>query len=184
DELDRPIEADSVARLSMKVLAASAGTDHPEYLRTVNLYASVRFGMGDMAGAVEAARTVVSSIGSGLHESDPSSGSALQLLGLALDSLGMYAAGDSALKRSLEIRRTYLPEGHWAIASSESLIGYHLSLVGEYAEAERIMTESYATLADARGEDSAVVRRLAARIAELMVRMGRDDEAESWLARS
>ncbi len=183
-ELDRLEEAESAARQSLEVLAARAGRDHPDYVRSSNVLASIRFSAGDMPGTVEAARTVVDAIGVSVHESDPSVGSALQMLGLALDSLGMYAAGDSALRRSLQIRRTYLPEGHWAIASAESMVGYHLGLVGEYAEAERIMTDAYFRMADARGEDAAVVRRLAGRIADLMERIGRRADAESWRSRS
>ncbi len=182
DELGRTPEADSTIRESMRVLAARSGEEHPDYLRSAALLASIRFSLDDMPGVVEAARKVTGA--SSLHESDVAVGSALQLLGLALDSLGQYAAGDSALRRSLEIRKRYLPEGHWAIASSEAMVGVHLGLVGEHEEAERIIRDAYARIVEARGADAPVSQRLATRMAELLERVGRADEAKEWRARS
>jgi tetratricopeptide (TPR) repeat protein len=171
-------------QLSVALLRKLLGAEHTDYIRSVNLLGALRFGSNDMAGAVQAAQEVVNAIGRSVHESEPAAASALQLLGLALDSLGQHHAADSALRRSLELRRKYLPADHWAIASSESIVGYHLGRVGRHEEGERIMRDAYAKLAEARGADSQVAKRLAERLAELLERMGHTSDAEEWRARS
>jgi serine/threonine-protein kinase len=118
-----------------------------------------------------------------MEESAPAASSALQALGLALDSLGDHAGADSALRWSLALRRKYMPPSHWAIASSEAVLGYHLGRMGQHAEAERLLTESYAKLAEARGADAAVTKRVAVRLAELMEKLGRRADAARWRAK-
>jgi hypothetical protein len=183
DERGKGGAADSAVRESMAVLRATAGPEHPEYLRSVNMLATLRYQADDMPGTVAAAREVAAAIGRGLHESEPSASAALQALGLALDSLGQHAAADTALRRSLELRRRFLPAGHWAIASSEAVLGYHLALVGRHAEGERMMAAAYERIAATRGADAAVTRRVAVRLAELLTRLGRTRDAAAWRAK-
>src|SRR5690606_33399603 len=102
DELGRKQEADSLIRISLDVLHSVVGTEHVDYLRSVHMLAFLRYAVDDMEGTVASAREVVAGIGTVMHESEPSAGSTLQVLGLALDSLGRYAEADSALRRSLE----------------------------------------------------------------------------------
>jgi serine/threonine-protein kinase len=183
DEESRFAAADSTIRESIAILGAALGHEHTEYLRSVNMLATLRYRADDMRGAAAAAREVVGAIGRTLHESEPASSAALQVLGLALDSLGEHAAADSALRRSLALRRKYMPPDHWAIASSEAVLGYHLGLVGRNDDAERMMRAAYDKLAAARGADADVTKRVAVRLAELMTKLGRTRDAERWRAR-
>ncbi len=183
DEQKKFSEADSVIRESMDLLRSTVGAGHTEYIRSVNMHSMLRYRVDDMLGAIKSAREVVAAVGGGIHESEPAVASALQTLGLALDSIGEHAGADTALRRSLEIRRTYYPPDHWAIASSESVVGYHLGIVGRFKEAETMMSEAYEKIAAARGADSQVARRVAVRIAELLERTGRPKDAAEWRAK-
>ena len=104
-------------------------------------------------------------------------------MGLALDSLQQFAAADTALAHSLALRRKYMPPEHWAIASSEAVYGYHLGRMGRNAEAEQMLSRAYEKLVAARGADNAVTKRVAVRLAELMEKLGRADDARKWHAR-
>ncbi|MCC6930339.1 MAG: tetratricopeptide repeat protein, partial [Gemmatimonadaceae bacterium] len=183
DQMGERATADSIVHESMRVLEASVGPHHTEYLRAVTLLAQLRYTANDMRGTVEAARRVVPEIGKGMHESEPSSSGVLQALGLALDSLKQFAAADSALQRSLDIRRKYLPPEHWGIASSEAVYGYHLGRMGRNAEAEQLLTSSYEKLVALRGADNPITKRVAVRLAELMEKLGRGEDARKWHAR-
>lgn len=183
DEMQQRDKADTLIRRSIKVLRDAAGPTHNEYLRSVSMLAQMRYTANDMPGAVTAAREVIANIGASLPEADVTVSSTLQALGLALDSLRQFAAADTALRRALELRRTYLPEGHWAIASTEATYGYHLGRWGRTAEGERLMRQAYARLVEARGADAAPTKRVAVRLAELYDLLGRRSEAAEWRAK-
>jgi tetratricopeptide (TPR) repeat protein len=179
---DKPL-ADSLARESIRILGKALGTRHADYIRSVAMLAQLRYTANDMPGAIRFGQEVANEIGKGLHAGEPSASAALQALGLALDSLRQFAAADSALRQSLDLRREFLPPDHWAIASSESVYGYHLGRMGRNAEAERWLTAAYEKMAATRGADAYVTRRVAVRLAELMEKLGRREEATRWRAR-
>ena len=180
DEMGERAVADSLVRESIRILRVALGPTHADYLRSLAMLAQLRYTSNDMPGTIEVAREVEAQIGKGLHEGEPSAAAVLQALGLALDSLRRFEAADSALARSLAIRRKYMPPDHWAIASSESVYGYHLGRMGRHAEAERILTGAYEKMAAARGADAYVTRRVAVRLAELMEKLGRTADARRW----
>ncbi|MGQ0648409.1 MAG: protein kinase domain-containing protein [Gemmatimonadaceae bacterium] len=180
DEMGKRQEADTAIRESVRILRASLGPDHATYLRALTMFATLRYTAGDMRAAVAAASEVAGKVGGALPEGDQTSSSVLQVLGLALDSLGRHAEAEAPLRRSLDLRRKYLPPDHWAIASSESVVGYHLSLVKRYDEAERILILAYDKLEKARGRDADVTKRVAFRIAEMYGKMGRAADAAKW----
>ncbi len=51
------------------------------------------------------------------------------------------------------------------------------------AEAEQMLSRAYEKLVAARGADNAVTKRVAVRLAELMEKLGRADDARKWHAR-
>ncbi|MBL8983746.1 MAG: tetratricopeptide repeat protein, partial [Gemmatimonadetes bacterium] len=183
-DLQRHAEADSLIRESTRLMLKLLGPRHPNYLRGMLNQAQILYLKGDMAGALAAANVAVPEIGNALPEADPTSASVLQTQGLALDALGRFAEGGAALERSLAIRRKYMPPDHWAIASSESVIGYHQMLTGRYPEAERILTRAYRDLSESRGPDASVTQRVAFRLSELYGRWGRRADSVTWAARS
>ncbi len=182
-DLNKQSEADSLIRESISILRTTVGEHHTEYLRSVSMLAQLLYQWNDMRGSVVASREVAAEIGKGMHEGEASSAQVLQALGLALDSLGQHVAADSALRRSLAIREKYLPAEHWAIASSRAVLGYHLGLMGRNAESEAMLSSAYRALVEKRGEDAQVTKRVAIRLAELLEKVGRREEAQKWRAK-
>ncbi len=181
-DVGRHAEADTLIREATRVMRQLLGPRHPNYLRGMLNQAQILYARGDVRGALAAADVVVPEIGRSLPEADPTAGSALQAQGLALDSLHRYAEGEVALQRSLEIRQRYMPPDHWAIASSEAVVGYHLAITGRYPEAERLMRRAYEALVERRGADASVTRRVAVRMSELYGRWGRAADSVRWAA--
>ncbi|MEP7380824.1 MAG: serine/threonine-protein kinase [Gemmatimonadota bacterium] len=167
DAQKRPAEADSLIRQSIDVLDESLGSDHPDYLRSLAMLASLRASVEDWPGTEAAARPVVNAIGGAMHESHPQAAVALQFLGFALAGQGKVAAADSAFRRSLALRRKYLPPDHWAIASSEAVLGHHLAMTGRRAQGEPMLRRAYARLVETRGEDAEITMTTARRLAEV-----------------
>ncbi len=79
---------------------------------------------------------------------------------------GGVAAGGELLERALVILRRVHPAGDARIADAESIWGSYLAAAGRRAEAEPVLLESLATLAEVHGEEDlrtrAARRRLAA----------------------
>lgn len=183
DEQGRQRESDSLYKLSVDILRRALGRDHPNYLRAVFGYAQLRYVAGDPADALRVVQEVVDRIGTALSEGDQTAAGALQVQGLALDSLKRYAEGEVALRRSLELRRRFLPAGTWTIASSESVVAYHLGLVKRFEEAERMFLPAYQRLVETRGADAFATKRVAIRIAEMYGRWGKRGDSVAWAAR-
>ena len=55
--------------------------------------------------------------------------------------------------------------------------------MGRNAEAERILRAAYERMAQLRGADAAPTKRVAVRLAELMEKLGRTDDAKRWRAK-
>ncbi len=182
-ELGRGAFADSLIEESMAVLRQVVGATHPNYLRSVFLAAELRYGRGDLAGAVAGAEEVVRQIGTALPEANPVAGQALSLLGQAYDSLGRHTSADTLLRRAIAVRKKYLPADHWVHASTDGAWATHLSRVGREAEAERLMRRSYEMLVESRGAEAYPTRLVARRMSDLMRRLGRPEEAERWGAK-
>jgi serine/threonine-protein kinase len=176
--------ADTLIRESTRIMEKLLGRRHPNYLRGMLNQAQILYLRGDMPGALAAADVVVPEIGSALPDADPTASSVLQSQGMTLDALGRYREGEVALRRSLDLRRKYMPPEHWAITSSESVIGYHFVLTGKYPEAERVLVQAYQGLVEKRGADASVTQRVAFRLSELYGRWGRRADSVSWAAKA
>jgi len=183
-DLNRFAEADSLYREALPLMERTLGESHANYLRGVNAFARFRNSQGDAATAAQQARKVVAHIGGSMPEGDNTASYALQTLGIALDSLGQYAGADSALRRSLALRKKYLPEGHWAIASSESVLGWHLVLMQRVGEAEPMLLSAYTRLAAARGATALPALDAAKRLAAMYERTKRPAQAAEWRKRA
>jgi len=167
DGLGDAAAADSSILASIEVLRVATGTEHPDYLRSLSARAALRTTARDWPAAESAAREVVNAIGTVLHESHPSAAVALQHLGFALAARAAVTEADSAFERSLDLRRKYLPADHWAIASSEGVLGHHLAMTGRMARGERMLRAAYDKLVASRGKDAEVTRITAGRLAEV-----------------
>lgn len=184
DGLGQQEAADTAMRAAIDVLRESLGATHPDYIAAHGTWAALRAAAADWTTTEAAARVVVDAIGGPLHESDQSAAIALQQLGLALAARGATAGADSALRRSLDLRRAYLPADHWAIASSEAVLGQHLALTERHAQGEPMLRAAYAKLVEARGADAEISRRAARWMVQIMEKLGRTAEAARWRERT
>ena len=180
----RHAEADSLAAEAVARLREALGPTHANYLRAVNNLAELRYTAGDARSAATLAAEVVAAIGGGLPESEQTAASALQVEGLALDALGEFDRGEVALRRALTLRQRHLPADHWAIASSEAVVGYHLGRVKRYREGEALLLHAFDGLAKARGPEAQVTRRVAFRLAEMYGHWGRAADSVRWAERA
>lgn len=178
--------ADSMIHKSISILEKVAGPNHYETLRSKSMLAGLLYEEDKMSEAVSVARVVVPHIGQNFPESDITASSLLQNLGLALDSLRMYAAADTFLVKSRDLRRKYLPSEHWALINADGVYGYHLTRWGgvHKAEGEHLMRKAYAGLVKTRGSDAAVSKLTAKRMAEFLESEGRVKEAQEWRDRA
>jgi hypothetical protein len=97
-----------------------------------------------------------------------------------VDSL---AAGERYLRESLELRRKTLPNDHWLLASSESILGGHFVLARRFAEAEALLVAAEKKLVMARGEEAPVVADARGRLVALYKAWGKPAEADKWQKR-
>lgn len=180
--LGRPDSAEAAIAASLDVLGDVVAPSHPEYLAAQSELAGLRAAAEDWPATEAAARMVVNAVGDALHESNPQVAVALQRLGLALAGQGQRAGADSALQRSLTLRETYLPAEHWAIASSQSVLGHHYGRTGRVAQGVALLEAAYANLVDTRGADADVTRTTAQRLGEVLQLAGREADAIRWQA--
>jgi serine/threonine protein kinase len=122
-------------------------------------------------------------------------GQTLAALGWALTRQGRAGDGEPLLREGLELCRTGYPLGHWptadaqipqldwATATAESRLGGCLTVLGQFADAEKLLLSSYQTLQGARGTPPQ--RRVEAvdRIVNLYETWGKADKAAEWRAK-
>jgi hypothetical protein len=160
------------------------GTQHPEYFRVLGVYAQLRVDAKDWPTAERVAREVVDAIGTHLPEGNLYAAASLQNLGLARAAQGYAAEADQWLSQALDLRRKMLPDGHWLIPVSESVLGHHYAMTGRFTQGEPLMRRAIDALSASRGESAQPTRLAAGRLAAALERHGQADEAARWRVRA
>ena len=107
----------------------------------------------------------------------------MSILGRALAAQDSLAAAEPWLRQALAIRRETFPPGHFAIPSSESILGDFLTTAGRYGEAETLLLSGEAGLVTARGESAPIVADARRRLVRLYQAWKRPDDAARWQAK-
>jgi hypothetical protein len=107
----------------------------------------------------------------------------MSVLGRSLDGLDSLEAGERWLRESLRLRKQSLPEGHWLVYSSESILGAHMTLARRFEDAEALLLPAEKKLVEARGEEAPVVNDVRKRIVALYKSWGKNAEAAKWEAK-
>jgi len=94
----------------------------------------------------------------------PSTSASLLEIGELKLASGEYAEAEALMRRSVEMREASLPPDHWRTAEARSALGACLVALGRLSEAGPLLTESYAAIRDARGEQSFGARLAAERL--------------------
>ncbi len=135
----KSVPAESAYVQTLRWRRALLGPDHPDYNHTLFNYSMFIFDQKRYREAAEYSRQILALRGKSLPESHPSIAAALQTLGRSLDQLGDTAAGGAALLESLALRRKYLGDSSWGVASAEGVLGEHYVLLRQYPRAERTL---------------------------------------------
>ncbi len=176
--------ADSLMRVALPVMRDALGETHTTYLRAVTNAARVRLRLRDFEGAVALATDVAEHIGRDLPEGDVTSGSTLQVLGAALDSLRRTDEAEVVLQRAWDIRKRTMPADSWIVAAAEATMGAHYLLTKRYGDAERLLTRGYAGVAKEHGEGAPNSAIIARRLVLLYQQTGQRDQEALWKRRA
>jgi len=138
---------------------------------------------GDLVGAATVSwEGLASELGESLI-TDPSLGSSLVLRSEASMKEGRFEEAAELLRGCLATRQKSLPEGHWLIADTVSQLGGALAGAGKFAEAEPLLLDGYAGMADNRRVLPDRKRQAIERIIRLYEAWDKPDQAFEWRRR-
>lgn len=178
-----PARAESTFVETIRMRESLLGGEHPDLARSMYNYADLLLTLSRYSESAAWARRVLALRGRTLQDAQPIVAGSMSVLGRALDGLDSLDAGGKLLNECLALRQKVYAPGHYLIASTESQIGAHLALRGEYARAERMLLASEQKLVADRGEASPIVADARLRIAALYERWGKPDSAKVWRER-
>jgi serine/threonine protein kinase/tetratricopeptide (TPR) repeat protein len=104
----------------------------------------------------------------------------LALRGQTLMKEGNFAEAEPLLRGCLAMRRNTLPEGHWLIADTTSLLGDALAGQGKFGQAEPLLLEGYAGMRNNPEVPEGRQRQALQRIVHLYEAWGRPNQADAW----
>ena len=149
--------------------------------RNPRVRVTISFGRPHSTQRLTATRPVVTNFSRSprktLPETHMAVSTALGVLGKALGPMDSLAAAEKYLRESLALRIKTLPEGHWLIASSESVLGAHFIFARRFADAEALLLPAEKKLVEARGNKAPVVADARGRIVRLYEAWGKPAEA-------
>jgi len=114
---------------------------------------------------------------------DPALGASLVLRSQALIEEGRFEEAAALLRGCLATRQKALPEGHWLIADTMSQLGGAVAGAGKFAEAEALLLDGYAGMADNRRVLPDRKRQAIERIIRLYEAWDKPDQASEWRRR-
>ncbi|MEO5799286.1 MAG: serine/threonine-protein kinase [Gemmatimonadales bacterium] len=164
EQSGRPTPADSAYRISLHNLDAAMGPSHPDVAWIRVNYAGFLFDNHAWDAAIAEADTVLANRGKGIPDTHPGVALAIQMRGMALSAKGDHAAAVRALRESLALRRVTFPAGHWAIGSSESVLGAELLITGARSEALQFLRDGCRTATKALGADHPTAKKAMERL--------------------
>jgi serine/threonine-protein kinase len=138
------------------------GEDNIETISTLLRFAAIRESQERFDEARALADEAATLLRPTLNQGDSRLDLALALVleGRILLKQNRYLEAEPLLQEVLDIRRDELPEGHWQIASAESLLGDVYTSKGNYQQAEKLLLPSYEMLSqefpkgDQRNDDA------------------------------
>jgi len=137
---------------------------------------------GENRASEDALRQTLSRRREGLPASHPDIALALIALGQALARHGNRSEGIPLLREALTIRRTVLPADDWEISHAAVLLGRVLVEERAFGEAETLLLEAHAALADERGVPAAPRREARRSLVALYEAWGKRNQAARFNA--
>ncbi len=137
------------------------GPQHPTTIGARNLLANASWNAGRIEDGLEIATPNLQLAREHLPEDHQQRSYAGQVYSGLMVAAGRAREIEETIRFVIDQRRQRLPEGHWLVASSETLLGACLVDLGRWSEAREILERSHATLLEHRGPDDANTVRAA-----------------------
>lgn len=153
NRIGRYDEAEPLLKQALNMRIKLLGPEHPSSVTSLNIYASLLTNQHKYKLAVDQYRQTVALRIKLLGKDHPITANAYTGLGNALILSGNYDEAEKNIKSGIDILKNKLPENHWQISYSESLLGKCFTNQKKYKEAEVILLHSYKNLYKVRGED-------------------------------
>lgn len=180
--LGRYDEAIDDHKKGLELLLQSAGPSHRETVVALTSLSETERQAGRLDDAATTIRQALQSA-----EQSPEIGPFIvsyvqNIAGGVLCEQGDFESGMQQANESLQARRGFLPEGHWAIASGIGVVGACHTVAGDYPMAEDMLLQSLETLTDSFDDDSEVVTKTRKRLFDLYTAWGKPRQAEAFAA--
>ncbi|MHC5024459.1 MAG: protein kinase domain-containing protein [Planctomycetota bacterium] len=142
---------------------------------------------GDAEAAIEIHRGAVRAARETASIPDGVLAISLVQYGVRLIGHGRFAEAEPVLREALALRRDILEPDHWLLGNTMSLLGEALTGLGEYEEAEALLTEGYQRIRDRAWQVPYLVRddrrrESVQRVIDLYDAWGRPKDADRWRA--
>lgn len=159
-------EAESMYRRALEIdAAAGRGADHPIAASSRVAFANVLVTLGKLEEAESLARESLEFRRQHLPPGHLLTGDSFQMLGRVMMAGGNASEAEKHFREALEIQQAALPAGSWRIAVTQSDLGFALTRLERFADAEPLLQAAHATLDQTAGNqprhELSAVQRLA-----------------------
>jgi serine/threonine protein kinase len=180
DAIGKHAEAGTLFRETLQTWRNSLPPDHPELALTLSDWGEHLLAEGDSRQAEAALTEALRIERAALPLEHRRIGQTLCSLGWLRTQTGHPQEGRQLLNEGLAICRRAWPANHWIPANAENRLGGCLTVLGQRADAERMLLSSYQNLQEAPGTPPQRRGEAVNRIIELYESWGKGDKAKEW----
>jgi eukaryotic-like serine/threonine-protein kinase len=178
-DLENDEASEPFLRQALSIRRKALGDNHPRVAASLNNLGNVierRGRLDEAAGYFREARSIVQTSFGDTHPyfAHPSIG-----LSRIYMKQGNPDKAEPIIRHAMEIRDAALPESHWQIAELEGYLGHCLTLLGQYAEAESLLTSGYGKLQEQLGSEHKTTQQTRRYLLDLYDRWNKPELAEA-----
>jgi eukaryotic-like serine/threonine-protein kinase len=178
-DMDRDEASEPYLREALSIRRKTLGDSHPRVAASLNNLGNVIEEQGrleEAAGYFREARLIIQE---SLGDTHPFF--AYPSIGLSRIYMKREQAhkAEPLIRHALKIRNESFPESHWQIAELEGYLGHCLALLGQYEEAELLLTSGYGKLREQLGPEHKTTRQTRRYLLELYDQWDKPELAEA-----
>jgi serine/threonine protein kinase/tetratricopeptide (TPR) repeat protein len=170
-------EPPSLLQESLDCYRATVGENNSAYHVTLGLHGFLHFLHGDYPTAEADLRSALAFVRPLAPKTDEEVAGAMVALGLTLTCEGKAAEGETWLRESMDLSKTYHLHGMAAFYNVEAALGECLLAQKRYAEAEPLLLNGYALLSQRTGKQATGTIQSAARLHDLYIAWNKPEQA-------